>query len=548
MSMSFFRRHYHWPILTVVFVCSFFINNQVIYTDIMECRNIITAREMVYDGNWLVPTMNGELRLEKPPLPTWVAAVTECVVPNSIVAQRAMSGLAAVMLCCFFYLFAFAQTRNKTYALASTLILCTSYNIILLGRTASWDIYCHAFMMGAIYFLFKALDQRTHYTQNFLAAGLFMGLSFLSKGPVSFYALLLPFIVSYCFAYKRGIKGKWAAVAWMLLVCAVVSTWWYGYIYLYYNDMASFVFNKEASSWANHNVRPWYYYWAFFLETGAWSLLTLTALAYPYWRKRVRYPQAYLLSCLWVLFILVFLSLVPEKKTRYLLPILLPAALVMGHLFIYWSRRIQEGLLDRGDKLIYRINAFALTVVVASIPVCMYVFVYRNGYMEMGMFVLISFFVLLITLFLYWSARKIKPFALLFGVVALFVLAELLMMPYVGKIVNNKDSKSISATYENGELNPLPFYHSKDETLRIEIVYEARKKIRPLDLTNQKAVMEALPFVLVSQQSAEKLLPTSLADSLDMKWVDIYDNNRRQKNTRHYSPVFINNVTIITKK
>lgn len=58
-------------------------------TDIMESRNIITAREMVSDGNWLVPTMNGELRLEKPPLPTWVAGGIEKVFPDSLSAQRA---------------------------------------------------------------------------------------------------------------------------------------------------------------------------------------------------------------------------------------------------------------------------------------------------------------------------------------------------------------------------------------------------------------------------------------------------------------------------
>lgn len=57
-------------------------NNEVITPDIMESRNIITAREMVYDGHWMVPTMNGDLRLEKPPLPTWLTAVAELAVPS----------------------------------------------------------------------------------------------------------------------------------------------------------------------------------------------------------------------------------------------------------------------------------------------------------------------------------------------------------------------------------------------------------------------------------------------------------------------------------
>lgn len=43
---------------------------------------------MANDGHWMVPTMNGELRLEKPPLPTWVAGIVECFVPDNIAAQR----------------------------------------------------------------------------------------------------------------------------------------------------------------------------------------------------------------------------------------------------------------------------------------------------------------------------------------------------------------------------------------------------------------------------------------------------------------------------
>lgn len=53
-------------ILFLIVICyfSFFINNQLIFADIMESRNLVTAREITEEGNWLVPTMNGELRLE----------------------------------------------------------------------------------------------------------------------------------------------------------------------------------------------------------------------------------------------------------------------------------------------------------------------------------------------------------------------------------------------------------------------------------------------------------------------------------------------------
>lgn len=88
---------WHLPLLLIVFLFSFFINNGAIFADIMESRNIVTAREMVYDHHWLVPTMNGELRLEKPPLPTWIAAFVEMASPDNLPLQRAMAGCAAML-------------------------------------------------------------------------------------------------------------------------------------------------------------------------------------------------------------------------------------------------------------------------------------------------------------------------------------------------------------------------------------------------------------------------------------------------------------------
>ena len=89
----------------LLFLClaAFFINNSSLPTDIMETRNIVTAREIVADGNWLVPTMNGVLRIEKPPLPTWIAAVVETLNPRDLSTQRSAAGLAAAMWTMFLY-------------------------------------------------------------------------------------------------------------------------------------------------------------------------------------------------------------------------------------------------------------------------------------------------------------------------------------------------------------------------------------------------------------------------------------------------------------
>lgn len=69
------KRH---PVISICLFTAFMLlpNLKVLDVSIMEARNFITAREMVQDGNWLLTTMNGEPRYEKPPLPTWLTAVS----------------------------------------------------------------------------------------------------------------------------------------------------------------------------------------------------------------------------------------------------------------------------------------------------------------------------------------------------------------------------------------------------------------------------------------------------------------------------------------
>ena len=128
----------------ILALVTFFAFNSALPTDIMESRNIVAARDIVSTGNWLVPTMNGELRLEKPPLPTWVAGAIETVCPHSLGAQRVAAGVMGIVWTIFMYLFAKLLTRRREYALLTVMVFLTSYHIVVMGRTATWDIYCHA--------------------------------------------------------------------------------------------------------------------------------------------------------------------------------------------------------------------------------------------------------------------------------------------------------------------------------------------------------------------------------------------------------------------
>lgn len=540
-----------WQALVIVLmsVFAFFINNYVITPDIMEARNMVTAREMVDDGHWMVPTMNGELRLEKPPLPTWIAAVAQMVKPDDIALQRGMAGAAAVLLVIFFYLTVKLVVDDRRHAFLSTAILMTCYNVVLMGRTATWDIYCHAFMMCGIYFMLRALKDEGRQWGDFTLAGLAMGLSFMSKGPVSFFGLLLPMLLSLAIVYRPRMRGKWMPLLLMVAVTVVVGGWWYGYLWTFHHDAVAAVTAKETGSWVNHNVRPWWYYWKFFLEAGIWAPLLLTAIFLPLTHERDRRDAKWRFFVLWMLLAVVLLSLMPEKKSRYLLPVMMPAAAAMGCMMYDWALRFKHREEERGDKTLFRINGWLLTVITAAMPVVVWTMCLKPGYIGTAEFVTDTLLLLAVASYMASGVVKGKPHFVVYGVVMLFAVAEVMLLPAMSPYFNNPDRKSVAQTRNVEALRGVPYYYNSSDSLRIEIVWAAGRKIRPIDVTNPDSVEAHLPLALFTHKSVAEELPPAVLERVDTVSMGHYDDNSRPKQyKRRYDEIFLYNVTLLRKK
>ena len=543
------RNYIHYLFILIVCWFAFFVNNGAVYEDIMESRNLVTAHEMIEYDNWLVPTMNGKLRLEKPPLPTWVSAGIEYIQPDNISMQRAASGIMATIMVFFLYFFAFKLSGNRLLGLLSALVLATSFNVIMAGRVATWDIYCHSFMLGAIFFFYQGMTSLRSSWRMFILAGLFLGLSFLGKGPVAFYALLLPFLISYIAVYRPSFRRKGLPIAVMVLVFVVVSFWWYLYLIIFHKDMTMYVWAKESTAWMERNVRPWYYYWQFFAESGIWSLFLLTGLCWPWLKRKVTMKNEYTFAVVWTFVTLVLLSLFPEKKTRYLLPILVPSAMVVAHYLVYIFIATKEKMLTTSDRVVFRINAFLPALISLAMPVAIYMLYYTKGQIGLTLFIIVSILFLVAAYSIFAGGVRMKTMKVFTGVVLLLILVETLLMPRVANMFNNTDIKSIRAVREIEEVNHLPFYYPSDEELRIELVYEAGRRILPWDIANDTTLLDSLPIVLISGKPAAEVLPASMAERVNLHFIDMYDNNTRPKSDKkRYSPKFVRYVTILEKK
>ena len=94
-------------------------------------------------------------------------------------------------------------------------------------------------------------------------------------------------------------------------------------------------------------------------------------------------------------------------------------------------------------------------------------------------------------------------------------------------------------------LDNIPFYHIDTVPLRIEMVYAAHRNIRPLHLDT---LQRALPCVLLTHQPMTTTLPPNQLRDVETTYLGCFDDNRRPKGNRRYSPQFIYHATLLKTK
>ncbi|MBF8150944.1 glycosyltransferase [Winogradskyella sp. F6397] len=334
-----------YPILSlllfVIVMLGFTIDS--IPVTIMEARNFISAREMLTDNNWILTTMNGEARYEKPPLPTWITAVFGYLFGiKSVLALRWPTLIFVASIGIGIYLLSKKLELSKSHSVINGFIALSSFYIIGITIEAPWDIYTHGFMLMALYQLFLMFQNKETTLLRSLLFVLFLAGSVLSKGPVSLYVLFLPFVLAYGFAFKfKGRTLHYLKLFSLLVFGIVLGGWWYFHVRLADPETFIAIAERETSNWHSYNVRPFYYYWSFFIQSGLWTIPAFISLLYPYLKTRVTDLKAYRFSFFWTLFAVILLSLIPEKKSRYLMPVLIPLALNIGFYIDYLIREFK---------------------------------------------------------------------------------------------------------------------------------------------------------------------------------------------------------------
>ncbi|MTE27353.1 ArnT family glycosyltransferase [Winogradskyella ouciana] len=532
-----------YPILSlllfVVVMLGFTID--AIPVSIMEARNFISAREMLTDNNWVLTTMNGEARYQKPPLPTWITAFFGLLFGiKSVLALRwpALLFMASIGITTF--LLSKKLELSKSHSLVNGFIVLSSFYVIGIIIEAPWDIYTHAFMLMALYQLFIMFQKQKTSIVHSLLFVVFLACSVLSKGPVSLYVLLLSFIISYGIAYKfKGGALHFLKLFSLLVFGIVLGGWWYFHVRVADPETFTAIAERETSNWSSYNVRPFYYYWSFFVQSGLWAVAALVSLIYSYMKSRVSNLKAYRFSFFWTIIAIVLLSIIPEKKSRYLMPVLIPLAINIGFYIEYLIREFKN--LKSKKETIPVYFQFGLIGVIA---ILFWVIWFFSSDILTGMllvrFVITAIVLAIIGFFIFKFLKSKQIKSVFYLVIAFMTTLGLVALP-ISKSHSQVDYKHVSELKHSG----LQLYHL--DYVAPEVIYNYGDKIPSIKTSEGYVIPNDKRFYLLTNKVKPDTID-ALSKVYKIEFKDTYDLNSSNKDTRGYKNRLTNVLYELTRK
>ncbi len=310
-----------------------------------EGRRAAVIQDMYAGDGLLVPRLNGEVYIDKPPLHYWLGwTVAQLRGAADEWAVRLPSALAGLALLAGLYASLKRQAATSPWAapLATLALLC-NVSFSMFGRRAEIDLLFAALAGGAwlVVSHYLLVDPRRRWLD--LAYAL-LGLALLSKGPVALLFFPAPLIAHYFFSRDRAALralGHWRGWALALLIAlpwyAAVTTrlGWQVWAPVAATDLAGKAYGMALDP-------PWDYLLWLLGDFAPFSLLLL-ATPRASWRAWRATPAGRLhLSGL--LLPLLVLSLLANKHAKYLLPAYPVAAALIGLRLADFARVSQRRL------------------------------------------------------------------------------------------------------------------------------------------------------------------------------------------------------------
>lgn len=424
---------------------------------IQEVRVAETAREMLVSQDWLIPRYNGELRLQKPPLPYWLTASSYRLFGVSEFAARVPSVIFTLLTA--WLLFAWISKRSSlSFAANTALILVTTFMGLRYSRSAEADAALMFFITLAClagYEILQGQVARYKVVLFYIA----IGLAFLTKGPAGIAIPILTLIMAaLCLKQLAQLKAMWSPLGIAFFV--VIAFGWYVWIFIQLPELAQQFVSRQVDETfiSGTHVKPlWWYLIHAFDFFAPWSILLIPACVWaskaPVLSTIVKYGLA------WLFVVFILLTLTVNKQVQYALLFAPPISILIG------------AYLEYAEGRYARLNKIGLSLLQAGLAGLSLYLLYKQSLPLSGLVLLLGV-ILLVVMKRLWLV--------FFPTMSIYLVASLSILSFVyGELdqandPEKTDAPSLMAKYK--DLNELYQGTPGDGA----ISYYAGRPIKPL--------------------------------------------------------------------
>lgn len=362
--------------IVAVFTASWSISEKTLSNH--ECMVSITAREMLQEGNWVVPTCNGLPRLQKTPLSYWlvagIAAITGSV--NEVTAR--MPSVIFAVLSVVAMIYYVKQWLSFRIAIISSLVWATSLGYIRYSHNARPEMVLTFFITLCFFSFYSAINAKTRKKQIIQAMIFWVsfGLGNIAKGPAPLPLVMVP-LFFYVLVFRQWkVIPKLLPIVGVIILLAIALPWPIAVAYKMNWDMSlwkhEFV-DRFFGTYASGDKNWYYYLLRMFQFSAPWSAFLAAALPAPFYKVWGKKRPTMFFLWLWFIADLAFLTLNGGKRQHYIMPIMPAMAILIGILFedMVFTRKAYSKIFAKkfltGHLFVLIIGAIALPVYFAKI-------------------------------------------------------------------------------------------------------------------------------------------------------------------------------------
>ncbi len=344
--MKYTQRSVVYLLFTIVFgFILFFVDlNARHFWGTTEGRTGQIVKEMLQTGDWVIPRLNDEPRLTKPPLYFWSAAIVSVLFNDGKVSEwtvRLPSSVSALLVLIMTFLIGFRLYGDRV-GLAASLMLATSYSFMSQARVASLDMMLVMFVTAFIMFFSFGLTASSNQRKKnyYILMHLSCALAVMTKGPVG---IFVPWLGVIAYLLWTGRLQEFKNMQWTIaiVVFVVIIAPWLFAVKMRISSSFAVFYHETVTRYTSafDHQRPFYYFiFRLPLYVLPWGAL-IPLVIYDMIKSRTVHPYRYPISFFLPAFI--FFSLCGSKRSYYLIP-LYPFVMLVFCLYLRRSVKIRS--------------------------------------------------------------------------------------------------------------------------------------------------------------------------------------------------------------